>query len=80
MKRIKAILNKIFIIPAFLILLVVFGIMAIFGDKTIFNYNNMLFGGGLTEDEILHEFDKMIFVLENTAIIFWIFVLYLIIF
>ena len=80
MKKIKNLVIKILIVPPLIMLMVLFSILALFGNKTIMNYYNLLFGEGRSDSELNEEINRLIFLLENAAIIFWMFVLYIIVF
>jgi hypothetical protein len=80
MKKIKNLAIKILIVPPLIFLMVLFSILALFGNKTIMNYYNLLFGEGRSDSELNEEINRLIFLLENAAIIFWMFVLYIIVF
>jgi hypothetical protein len=80
MKKIKNLAIKILIVPPLIMLMVLFSILALFGNKTIMNYYNLLFGEGRSDSELNEEINRLIFLLENAAIIFWMFVLYIIVF
>lgn len=80
MKQLKNIIEKMLIVPPLLFLIIIFGLLALFGNKAVLNYYNALFCSNLSSDEFLEEMDRIIHFMRNVAILFWIFVLYIIVF
>jgi hypothetical protein len=80
MKKLKNIIIKMLIAPPLFFLIILFGLLALFGNKTVLNYYNTLFCSNLSSDEFSEEMDRIIHFMRNVAILFWIFVLYIIVF